>query len=143
MPIDFSQVQQKLIEKLQSKFAEKIPESNEANTQPATKFQEIMSAVENNGADISAQQQNTTAKVPPLDESQALSPGDRILNHLASMSKQAHRIDQVIAKAGVEGGEAGNVLRSQIEAAKITATAGTATDAVNKYSQSADTLLKS
>ena len=146
MPIDFSQVQQKLVEKLQSAIADKIPDSSEVDGQQSAKFQEALPGPAKSDVDApsgSAPRTSATAENVPLDQSQASTPGDRILDHLASMSKQAHRIDQVGAKAAAEGGDAGNALHAQIEMAKIAGTAGTATDAVNKSSQSTDTLLKS
>jgi hypothetical protein len=144
MPIDFSQVQQKLIEKLNSRVADEMPQPGETPMQQAEDFRQAMSAPAQQNAVASAGQgSDPVAGAAPLDGMQASSPGDRILNHLASMSKQTHYIQQVSAKAAAAGGDAGNMLHAQVELAKIAGTAGTVTDAASKSSQSTDALLKS
>ena len=146
MAIDFSQVQQRLIEKLQSQVADNTPpQPGQVHMHQAESFQQAMHAPVHGDAVAAAGQPHSAAEVAPLDGSQAYTPtpGDRILDHLASMSKQAHHIQQVSVKAAVEGGDAGNTLHAQIELAKIAGTTGTVTDAANKSSQSTDALLKS
>ncbi len=143
MAIDFSQVQQQLIEKLQSRVADNMPQPGEVHTQQAESFQQAMSAPAPGDATASVSQPGSAAEVAPLDGSRACTPGDRILDHLASMSKQAHYIQQESMKATVEEGGVGNLLHAQAEFVKISGTTGAATNATNSSSQSTDSLLKS
>lgn len=145
MQIDFSQIQQKLIEKLQSETAENIPSPNEVDAQQSNQFKDAMSFGSNNvdNANAASQKHPSDEVASLTDVSQTLSPGDRILGHLAEMSERTRQIQKVAAGSATTGGDVGSALHAQVEMANIASATGTATDAANKSSQSAETLLKS
>ena len=156
MAIDFSQIQQQIVDRAQSRLTEEAQRPGEVDpSRGAARFEQLMESPDGgaDGPEVSEAANPSLDQTPPAgrvaDPGAPAAVGDRILANLHLGSPRTldlagtEATGPVGAKPGIDIGDSADRLAMQIKVAEIKAEAGLSAAAVQKASQGMDTLLKS
>ncbi len=149
MPVEVSGLQRMLMDRLQEQIVSSPAQQQQADPQHVSQFQNELRS----DADMGAKNAGTVQAVAAGDgsdavklqavQSQALTPGDRILANMSSPAAYGMDVQQVTPSANVIGGGLNDLVHTQTAMAEITLNSGIAVNSLSSTSQGFESLFKS
>ena len=147
MPVDMSSLQRMLMDRLQEQIASPPIQQQQADSQQVAQFQNELGAdagTKNAGATqpVAAGDGNNAVNLQTV-QSQALTPGDRILANMSSPSANGIDARQITPVANIAGDGVSGLVHAQMAMNEATLNSSIGVNSLSSTSQGFESLLKS